>query len=89
MMMSTSSGKNRTYNIIAICCGLWFILTGSVWVYFANLFLSFPLAILGFYFWYRARKNGSTDKWNLAGLILLATGAVMSFVTLVALLITN
>jgi hypothetical protein len=87
--MSIPTAKNRTYNIIAICCGLWFILSGSIWVYLANVFISFPFALLGFFLWYHARKNGSTDNWNRAALILLSIGAVMSVVTLVVLLVTN
>lgn len=87
--MSTPATRNRTYNIIAICCGVWFILTGSFWTYLANLFVSYPFAILGFFMWRAARRNGSTDKLNRAALILLSIGAIMSVVSLIILLITN
>lgn len=42
--------KPTTCNILAIICGLWFLLAGWVWVYYINVVIVFPFAIAGFFY---------------------------------------
>ena len=85
----TNLTGTRAYNIIAIACAAWFLLTGAVWVYFFSLIVSYPIAAVGLYFWYKARRNGSNDNWNKTALALLTAGLVISLTVLAGLLITN
>ena len=84
-----SSKTDLTYNIIAFCCAIWFLITGSIWVYFANLFLGYPVAIIGIYFWYKARKEGSRDTFHKIVLAVFVTGLLTSLGVLIGLLLTN
>jgi hypothetical protein len=81
--------RNRLYNILAISCAVWFLISGWAWLYFMNLFISFPFAALGLFFWYKARKAGSNNALNRITLILFISGAVISVTVLLILLFTN
>lgn len=67
----------------AICCGLWFLLTGWMWAYLANLYLAFPIAIVGFFLWRSARRGAPPSRWNRVAGILLVVGMFSSLVALV------
>ena len=45
-------------NYFSIACGLWFAATGAFWPYYTNLFVAYPVGLLGLYLWYRADKAG-------------------------------
>ncbi|HCW07172.1 MAG TPA: hypothetical protein DGG95_07395 [Cytophagales bacterium] len=82
--------KNRftVYNVIAILCGIWFLAFGWVWAWYANVFIAYPFAILGFFMWLAGRKAENKTLNKIAGYILLV-GLVVSLGFLVALLIFN
>jgi hypothetical protein len=89
MNIEESNPKTKMYYSIAIVCGVWFALTGGLWAYLANVFISFPVALLGFYFWHKARKLDPENKLNRAAKIIYIVGAVVSIVILAALLVKN
>lgn len=81
--------KLRFYSIGALICALWFLMTGWLWVYFANLVISMPFGLLGFYFWSKARNLDPANKLVKTSLIILILGILVSIATLIALLIEN
>ncbi|NOT75796.1 MAG: hypothetical protein HOP08_12790 [Cyclobacteriaceae bacterium] len=70
------------FNILSLLCGIWFALTSWFWAYIANVFISFPVGILGFIFWVIGRNIGPPTKLNKASIIVHILGvasAVISF----------
>jgi len=67
------------YNILALACSLWFLLTGWMWFYYMNVIISFPFAIIGFFLW---RQGRATEKklinkitgWMLFGGLMISVG---------------
>ena len=84
-----SPRSSSFYNGAAIICGIWFILTSSLWVYFANLVISFPIGLLGMYLWNRGRILNKENIWNKIALGLLVIGFVLAFVVLGILMYKN
>lgn len=69
-------------DLTALLCGIWFVLTGWFWPYLANVFISFPFALLGLYCWRQGRRTAPASLLNrVAGGFLLA-GAVLSLAAL-------
>lgn len=75
--------------ITSIVCGLWFLLTGSIWIYYANLVLAYPIGILGLILWNKSRKVNGVNRTNKAAICILASGFVLSIASLLILLIYN
>ncbi|HQZ26871.1 MAG: hypothetical protein KA250_11010 [Verrucomicrobiales bacterium] len=80
--------KPTTCNILAIICGLWFLLAGWVWVYYINVVTVFPFAIAGFFLWRAGRAQEYKTLNRVAGW-LLAGGLLVSLGALVMLLVKN
>lgn len=70
--------KAVLYNILSLVCGVWFLLTGWVWTYLANLFVAYPVGLIGLFFWYQGRKVNSTSLYNKIALGVLIAGLVVS-----------
>ena len=79
----------RVYNVISVICGSWFMLTSCIWIYLINLFISFPVGLVGIYFWSKGRKASPVSTLNKIAIALHGIGLVASLVTLVAFLLTN
>ena len=77
------------YNTLSIICGTWFLLTGWIWIYYANLFISFPVAAAGIFFWSRARKIDPLSKVNRTALVIHIVGLTLSVAFLAILLFNN
>ena len=77
------------YNVGSIICGIWFILTGSIWVYFGSLVISYPVALIGLLLWNKGRKIEPNNKLNKTALILHIIGLTLSMLSLIILLISN
>jgi hypothetical protein len=79
----------KLYNTLSIICGIWFLLFGSFWPYFANLVVAYPVGFLGLYFWSKARKIDPLNKVNKAAFIIFLVGFSISMLSLVVLLAFN
>jgi hypothetical protein len=79
----------KLYYLFAIICGTWFLVTSWVWVYFANLIISYPVALLGLFLWSRGKKLNPGSKANLIALCLLIAGLVISIISFVILFFYN
>lgn len=72
----------KLYYLFAIICGTWFLATGWVWPYFANLVVSYPVALLGLFLWSRGRKLNPGSKAGVIVIVLLVAGLTLSLATL-------
>lgn len=79
----------KLYYLFSIICGTWFLVTGWVWPYFANLMFSYPVALLGLFLWSRGKKLNPGSKANLIALWLFVAGLVISLIALIILLFNN
>ena len=73
------------YNVLALLCGVWFMLLGWVWTYYINLVFVFPFAIVGFFLWRMCRQSKSFLN-KIAGATLLA-GLISSIGALILLVV--
>lgn len=74
---------------IALFFAIWFLITGSVWVYWGALVIAYPFGITSAILWYLNRnKPGEAKRYKITGWVLLV-GFVISLAVLIALLITN
>jgi nicotinamide riboside transporter PnuC len=79
----------KLYYLFAIICGTWFLVTSWIWVYFANLMFSYPVALLGLFLWSRGKKFNPGSKANPIALWLHIAGFVVSVIALIILLFNN
>jgi hypothetical protein len=70
--------------IASMVCGVWFMLTSWVWAYLANVFISFPVGILGVVFWVIAKKLNPQNKWNRLAIILHLIGLASAVIVLLS-----
>ena len=80
-----SSQRALIYNLIALVCAIWFLLTSWIWAYLINLIISWPVAILGLIFW-RLGKNHAPDSrvirvtfWMFIAGFVISGLALLSF----------
>lgn len=84
----TKERRLQIYNVLAFLCSVWFLLLGWIWVYWVNVMIVFPFAILGFFFW-RAGRDADIKLLNkITGWVLVA-GLVSSIAFFVGLLTRN
>lgn len=79
----------KLYYLFSIICGTWFLVTSWIWVYFANLMFSYPVALLGLFLWSRGKKLNPGSKANPIALWLLIAGLVISLSAFVILFLVN
>lgn len=87
MQQKALSSVSKSDTVGLVCSG-WFCATAWVWVYLVNIFVSFPFALIGYYFWRRGRKEGR-NLINVITALLLGSGVVVALLSLVILLWTN
>jgi hypothetical protein len=68
----TSEKRYLIYNILALVCAIWFLLTGWMWFYYMNVILSFPFAMVGFFLWRQGRRTEKKLLSKIVGWMLLA-----------------
>jgi len=68
------------FNSLSLLCGIWFLLTGWLWTYLANLFIAYPIAFIGILFWYIGRRKNPRSLLNKIALGILVAGFVVSIV---------
>jgi len=84
------SNKTRFfYGGVALICAIWFFLTSWFWAYAVNLILSYPVGILGLFFWNKARKIDPGSTLNKVSFVLLAAGLLISLIFLVIIIFFN
>lgn len=79
----------KLYYLFAIICGMWFLATSWLWVYYANLIFSFPVALLGTFLWSRGRKINPGSRANPIAKWLLMAGVITSVISFVVLFFAN
>jgi hypothetical protein len=83
------TSRAKYYNIFSIICGVWFLFTGWFWVYLINVFISFPVALIGIFLWYKGKQAGPRSKLNRAALIIHIIAMAASLAALVILYTAN
>jgi hypothetical protein len=79
----------KLYYLFAIICGTWFVMTGWLWYSFANLVISYPVALLGIFLWSRGKKLNPGSRANPIALWLHIAGLTISIVSLLVLYLYN
>jgi hypothetical protein len=74
----TNEKKARILYIISLICGIWFLLFGWIWTYFANLILVYPFAVVGLICWIFAKKLDPESRYNRICIRLLLTAFFLS-----------
>lgn len=69
------------FNIVAILCGIWFLLTGWIWVYGAAAFISYPIAIIGLFYWGLGKRTDSSLSDPILTIYIISL--IISLVTLI------
>lgn len=64
---------------------LWFMLTSSFWIYYINLFISFPFGLISFLLWLKFRKYYTNIK-RTSILSMLIIGVLIAVKSLIILL---
>ena len=81
--------KQCGLNIFAKICALWFIATGWMWVYYMNLVISFPVALVGLYCWYKVRNPVTPSPMSRIVFWLYIVGMIVTLGSLAILLFYN
>lgn len=76
--MEPQIGSARRNFIASLVCGAWFLLTGWCWSYLACLVISYPVALLGLYWWWLGKKKDPASKLSRPALGLLVLGLAVS-----------
>lgn len=66
--------------LLALLCGIWFLLTGWMWTYALCLVIAYPFALAGFFLWRRARQAEPENKRARVAGAFLAVGLLASAV---------
>ena len=74
--------KVNVFNTISLVCGTWFLLTSWLWAWGMNIFVSFPVGIVGIFFWFLAKRIQPANTWNDAALVLHVFGLASAIITL-------
>lgn len=77
--------KSLIYYTLTLVFALWFMLTSFIWVYYINLFLSFPFGIISFLLWLKIQKKVTKTK-RLLILYMLIIGVFLTIASLIMLL---
>lgn len=73
----------------SLICAVWFLLTSAMWIYFINVFVSFPIGIVAIFLVLAGRKvEGNTKRLKVVFIIVL-TGCLVAAATLIGYLIYN
>jgi hypothetical protein len=59
------------FNLLALLCGIWFVLLGWAWVYWFNVVFVFPVGIIGVVLWQKGRHSEHYVLNRIAGGLLI------------------
>ena len=71
--------RDLLFNIFAILCSLWFLVYAGLWTYCINLFVGYPIGLLGLYLWYKGLNGTVLSKIVLVILILGMAFSIVAF----------
>lgn len=77
--------KNDFLFWLGILTAIWFAWTGMVWTYWAALIIAYPVGVISFFIWTRARSENKTRTKYIP--VLLGIGLILSISALIYLLI--
>jgi hypothetical protein len=63
--------KGKAIDIIALLCALWFLMTSWIWIYYANIVISFPIGLIALWLWKKGRLKHSSDTLNKVTFIVI------------------
>jgi hypothetical protein len=81
--------KSTFWFTIALLSAIWFALTSWIWVYYFNLFISFPFGIAGFFIWKKWHKSPEESRRYAFVKWVLMIGVASSLLFLIGLLLFN
>ena len=70
------------YNVIALVCAIWFLLTSWLRAYLINLIIACPVAIVGLILWKLGKDQEPDSRLNRIVFWLFIAGLVISGVAL-------
>jgi FtsH-binding integral membrane protein len=68
--------KNDVLLVIALICALWFAVLAWVWVYWAALFVAYPVGLVSLLLWLNLRKENKARTKFIP--IVLVVGLTLS-----------
>ena len=74
------------YNVIALVCAIWFLLTSWLWAYMINLIISWPVAIIGLILWKLGKNETPDSAVNKIAFWLFVAGFFISAIALLTFL---
>ena len=80
------SKRALIYNVIALVCAIWFLLTSWLWSYMINLIISWPVAIIGLILWKLGKKETPDSAVNKIAFWLFVAGFFISGIALLTFL---
>lgn len=80
--------RHLLFNVMALVCAIWFLLTSWFWAYFAALLFAYPVGLVGIIFWWLGKRAEKKLLNKIAGWIFLF-GFVASITVLVVLVVSN
>lgn len=81
-----SPRKALIYNLIALVCAIWFLLTSWLWAYLINLIIASPAAIIGLILWKLGKNEAPESRLNRVVFWLFIAGFITSGVALLSFL---
>ncbi|HRI79116.1 MAG TPA: hypothetical protein PLR06_06215 [Cyclobacteriaceae bacterium] len=85
----TDHKKTSFYNIAALICAIWFLLTSWLWTYGMNLFISYPVGLLGLFFWNKDKQTDPESRLSRISFMLLLAGLAISLMALLIMFVYN
>jgi hypothetical protein len=79
--------KNDILFWISLLFAIWYALFGMIWVYWAALYIAYPIGALSFLLW-KLIENDNKKRNKLIPVILII-GTLISLAFLIGLLLTN
>ena len=79
--LQISLHRAGVYANLAILCGMWFLLTGWLWTYLANLVIAYPVGITGFFLWRKARALDPDNRKGQIAIAIHGLGLAISVVS--------
>jgi len=77
------------YFYSSLICAVWFATSSWAWAYLANVYISFPFAVLSFILWQVGKKIDPNPQKYLAIKALLLMGIMSAIVVGLILVATN
>jgi hypothetical protein len=74
--------KINFYFYGSLFLAIWFALTGFIWTYLANIFISFPFGVLSFYLLNKGKQIDPNKSRYWITISFLVAGGIVSLIAL-------